>query len=297
MPGLDDVLNNHDNIIYDTDVDDLLNPGSRQLEEVIESDDDIVLEQEPETKTFIEPKVAQPYLSPELLSSGIFVLDKNIGGGLPAGSVIYLSAATKSMSEIFLYQFTQSRKTYYFCTERRPKFVQQDIQNLNFDVSDITFIDVYGSYYLSPHGEMIDNTGNEYIDAKIVEFMEYNINNILSKETGNEVNIIIDSFSFFLNLNVNHGVIRRLLNIIYETTKETGGLSFLYGMKGSHEHLIENEIFNMCDAIFDVDIEKTADKIINKLSIPKLRGMIPNLEMIKFKIGDGIQIDTTKDIA
>jgi KaiC/GvpD/RAD55 family RecA-like ATPase len=214
MPGLDDVLNNHDNIIYDTDVDDLLNPGSRQLEEVIESDDDIVLEQEPETKTFIEPKVAQPYLSPELLSSGIFVLDKNIGGGLPAESVIYLSAATKSMSEIFLYQFTQSRKTYYFCTERRPKFVQQDIQNLNFDVSDITFIDVYGSYYLSPHGEMIDNTGNEYIDAKIVEFMEYNINNILSEETGNEINIIIDSFSFFLNLNVNHGVIRRLLNII-----------------------------------------------------------------------------------
>lgn len=125
MPGLDDVLNNHDNIIYDTDVDDLLNPGSRQLEEVIESDDGIVLEQEPETKTFIEPKVAQPYLSPELLSSGIFVLDKNIGGGLPAGSVIYLSAATKSMSEIFLYQFTQSRKTYYFCTERRPKFVHR----------------------------------------------------------------------------------------------------------------------------------------------------------------------------
>ena len=297
MPGLDDVLNNHDNIIYDTDVDGLLNPGFKQLEEVIESDDDIVLEQEPETKTFIEPKVAQPHLSPELLSSGIFVLDKNIGGGLPAGSVIYLSAATKSMSEIFLYQFTQSRKTYYFCTERRPKFVQQDIQNLNFDVSNITFIDVYGSYYLSPHGEMIDNTGNEYVDAKIVEFMEYNINNILSKETGNEINIIIDSFSFFLNLNVNHGVIRRLLNIIYETTKETGGLSFLYGMKGSHEHLIENEIFNICDAIFDVDIEKTADKIINKLSIPKLRGMIPNLEMIKFKIGDGIQIDTTKDIA
>ncbi len=201
------------------------------------------------------------------------------------------------MSEIFLYQFTQSRKTYYFCTERRPKYVQYDIQNLNFDVLDIEFVDVYGSYYLSPLGEMIDNTGNEYVDAKIIEFTEYNINNILSEETNSEVNIIVDSFSFFLNLNVNHGVIRRLLNVIYETTKETGGLTFLYGMKESHDHIIENEIFNICDAIFDVDIEKTADKIINKLSIPKLRGMSPTAEMIKFKIGDGIQIDTSKDIA
>ena len=297
MPGLDDVLNNHNNIIYDSDVDDLLNGGSEQFEEVIESDDEVILEQEPETKTFIEPKITQPHLSPKLLSSGIFVLDTNFGGGLPAGSVIYLSAATKSMSEIFLYQFTQSRKTYYFSTERRPKYVQNDIQNLNFDVSNIEFVDVYGSYYLSPHGEMIDNTGNEYVDAKIIEFTEYNINNILSEETNSEVNIIVDSFSFFLNLNVNHGVIRRLLNILYEATKETRGLTFLYGMKESHDHIIENEIFNICDAIFDVDIEKTADKIINKLSIPKLRGMSPTAEMIKFKIGDGIQIDTSKDIA
>ncbi len=136
MPGLDDVLNNHNNIIYDSDVDDLLNGGSEQFEEVIESDDEVILEQEPETKTFIEPKITQPHLSPKLLSSGIFVLDTNFGGGLPAGSVIYLSAATKSMSEIFLYQFTQSRKTYYFSTERRPKYVQNDIQNLNFDVSE-----------------------------------------------------------------------------------------------------------------------------------------------------------------
>lgn len=87
------------------------------------------------------------------------------------------------------------------------------------------------------------------------------------------------------------------MNIIYETTKETGGLTFLYSLKDSHDQKLENEVVNTCDAIFDVDIEKTGDKIINKLSVPKIRGMTPTAEMIKFKIGEGIQIDTSRDIA
>jgi KaiC/GvpD/RAD55 family RecA-like ATPase len=274
----------------------MMNTGSRSAKNTLEPEYGMILQPEVESENHIEEQIPEPYLAPKLLPSGIFVLDKSIGGGLPAGSVIYLSAATKSMSETFLYQFTQSRKTYYFCTERRTGYVKRDIMNLHFDVSDIVFVDIYGSYYLSPQGEMIDNTGNEYVDAKIVEFMEYNIKKILSEEIQNEINIIVDTFSFFLNLNINRGMVRRLLNILYETTKETGGLTYLYCLKDSHEHVIENEVINICDAIFDVDLEKTADKIISKLSIPKIRGMTPTTEMIKFKIGDGIQIDTSKDI-
>lgn len=242
-------------------------------------------------------EVSESSLAPQILSSGIYVLDRSIGGGLPAGSVVYFSASTKSMSEVFLYQFTQARKTYYFCTERRPKYTKQDILHMNFDTKDVVFVDVYGSYYLTAHGEMIDNVGNEYVDAKIIEFTEYNLQNILSEESETEVNIIIDTFSFYQNLNVNRGAIRRLLNIIYETTKETGGLTFLYGLKDANSNFMENEILNICDAIFDVDLEKTGDKIVSKLSVPKIRGMNPSAEMIKFKIGDGIQIDTSRDIA
>jgi archaellum biogenesis ATPase FlaH len=52
-----------------------------------------------------------------------------------------------------------------------------------------------------------------------------------------------------------------------------------------------------CDCIFDVELEKTGDKLINRLSIPKLRGRVPTMEMVKFRVGEGVQIDTTKDIA
>ena len=301
MSGIDTILSNNNAIIYDGNINDELDNdmllSSTGKANQAETEIETILEPEEETKTFIEPETIEPRLVPTILSSGIFVLDRSIGGGIPGGSVIYISASTKSMSEVFLYQFTQSRKTYYFCSERRPKYVKQDIENMNFDTSQIVFVDVYGSYFMSTHGEMIDNVGNEYVDAKIVEFMEYNLNSILSEETNGDINIIIDTFTFFMNLNLNSGIIRRLMNIIYETTKETGGLTFLYSLKDSHDQKLENEVVNTCDAIFDVDIEKTGDKIINKLSVPKIRGMTPTTEMIKFKIGEGIQIDTSKDIA
>ncbi len=238
--------------------------------------------------------------APEQLTrtTAISILDRSIGGGLPSGSVVYIYADPKSMAEVFLYQFTQARKTFYFSNERHPKYVLRDIQNYGFKPNNITFVDIYSAYYITAHGEMVDNIGNEFVDAKIVEFTESNLKKITAEaEGGADINIIFDSFSFYLSLNVNPGVIKRLMNVIYEATKNLNCLSFLYGLKDTHEKNMENEILKSCDVIFNVELEQTSEKLSNKLSIPKLRGKIPTNEMLKFRVGDGIQIDTTKDIA
>ncbi|MEA1944296.1 MAG: ATPase domain-containing protein [Euryarchaeota archaeon] len=235
--------------------------------------------------------------APVIKSTGITVLDRNLGGGIPSGSVVYIYADSKSMSEVFLYQFTQARKTYYIVTGRRPKYVAQDIQNIGYDTSEVIFIDVYSEYYITAHGELVDNVGNEYVDNQIIEFMIYNLQNIQAEEESDDVNIIIDTFSFFLGLNVNIGQIKKLMNVIYETTKETNGLTYLYGLKDTHDRALENEIINSCDAVFDVELHRGADEITSKLSIPKIRGMSPITDRLKFRISEGIQIDTSTDIA
>jgi KaiC/GvpD/RAD55 family RecA-like ATPase len=232
-----------------------------------------------------------------LLSTGILVLDRNLGGGLPAGSVSYFSADPRSMSEVFLYQFTQSRRTFYFNTGRRPKFILNDIINLGFDPSNIIFVDVYSEYYFNSCGELSENVGNEFIDSKIIEFTEYNLRNIANDSNGEEINIIIDSFSFYMNLRVNPGLIRQLTNIIYEVTKEIQCLTHLYGHKGSTSEKNCNEIFATVDVVFESSLETNSDKLVSKLAIPKIRGMVPSPELIKFKIGEGVQIDTSRDIA
>ncbi|WP_135612566.1 ATPase domain-containing protein [Methanococcoides sp. AM1] len=234
---------------------------------------------------------------PVVVPTGIYVLDRTLGGGLPLNSMVYFSADPRSMSEVFFYEFTQSRKTYYFTTGRRPKYVRRDIMNQNLDPSNVIFVDIYSEYYFTSMGDMVDNLGNGHIDSKIIEYAEYNLRTILNNSKGEEVNIIFDNFSFFMNLNVNPGLLKRLINLLYETTKEANSITFLYSLKGSHDEKSENEILNASDVIFDVDVERHPDKIMSKLSIPKIRGMAPKTDVIKFNVSEGINIDTSKDIA
>lgn len=229
-------------------------------------------------------------------TTGIDLLDRSLDGGLPAGSVVYLSAEPKSMSEVFLYQFSTVRKTYYFTTSRRPKYISQDITDLNFDIKNIVYIDVYSQYYLDQYGEMVDNIGNEYVDREVIDFTEKQLKNI--RDAGDEdVNIIFDTFSFYLRLNLNFGKVLRLANLVYETTRGCGGIAYLYVLKGSHPINIENELINLCDTVFDIELERVGERVTNKLSIPKIRGRRASSELIRFKVVDGIRIDTSRDIA
>lgn len=113
--------------------------------------------------------MAQKGMVRKLKTTGISILDRTIGGGVPEGSMVYVSADPISMYEVFLYQFTQSRKSYYFTTERRPRYIKKDIEDLGFDADDrqIIFIDVYSQYYFTPTGEIISSVGNEYSNAAI----------------------------------------------------------------------------------------------------------------------------------
>lgn len=259
----------------------------------------LVRQQEPKTLyQRIKKDADEPFIQHEsiVMPVGISLLDECLGGGLPSSSLVYFSANPRSMSEVFLYQFSQSRKTYYFATSRRPRYIQRDIVNLGFDPSNIIFVDVYGEYYFTATGDMVSNVGNEFADSKIIEFTEYNLNHILLDCEKEEVNIIFDTFSFYTNLNVNMGMIKRLINVLYEITKKVVGITYLYGLKGSIPEHVENEILNSSDVIFDVTMDCASEKIVNKLSIPKIRGRIPSADVIKFNVARGVSIDTSRDI-
>ncbi len=78
---------------------------------------------------------------------------------------------------------------------------------------------------MTAQGELVDNVGNEYVDNQIIDFMIYNLQNIEAEEEEefSDVNLLFDTFSFFLNLNINVGQIKKLMNVTMRRPRNSTG--------------------------------------------------------------------------
>ncbi len=223
-------------------------------------------------------------------STGIEMLDRYLNGGLPGGSVVLFSTDPKSMSEVFLYHFATARKSYYFATDRDPKYIKQNILDFGLSTDNITFIDVYGQYHKKSGG-----SANSKRDKEIIKYFSDELEKLRKYK---DFTCVIDTFSFFLELDSSYGRMKELIDQIYDITKETDSVSYLYILKGVHDPKVVNTISNTCDIIFDIESERVGDKVTNKLIIPKIRGMFPApTQLIKYQIREDIQIDTSVYLA
>jgi KaiC/GvpD/RAD55 family RecA-like ATPase len=229
-------------------------------------------------------------MTEKLLSTGIPTLDNELEGGLYPGTLVYLMADSMTMAEIFLYQFIQQRPSYYVNTERRMEYIVTNLKKYGYEESKVTFIDVHKKYYEIGDKLVI---GGEIKDYMIIDFLVKQLKPI----DANEINLIFDTITFFQYLEVKRTKLRELIDVIYDTTKKTEGLGFLYGLKGEKRSIIENEIINICDAVFDISLTKKSDKNITELTIPKARDRPIHGSVLKFKIQGGIIMDTSREIA
>lgn len=225
--------------------------------------------------------------------TGISILDKRLDGGLPEGSLVCVYANPVSMPEAFLYQFASVRKTYYFNTSRPAQYIQRNIAAMGFSLENIEFIDVFTQYYLNEFGQFV--LEDRYRDKEIFDFIDHHISKIV--EGGGDYNVIFDSISFFLKLDVGKGLKEWLINKLYVASKQSNNLFYIYLMKGVHPEDLVYMVMDICDVIFDIDSERVGDRISSRLSIPKIRDKPPMMETFKFYISEGIQIDTSRDIA
>jgi len=225
--------------------------------------------------------------------TGISILDKRLDGGLPEGSLVCVYANPISMPEAFLYQFASVRKTYYFNTSRPAQYIQRNIAAMGFNLENIEFIDVFTQYYLNKFGQFV--LEDRYRDKEIFDFIDHHISKIL--EDGGDYNVIFDSISFFLKLDVGKGLKEWLINKLYVASKQSNNLFYIYLMKDVHPDDIVYMVMDICDVIFDIDSERVGDRISSRLSILKIRDKPPMMETFKFYISEGIQIDTSRDIA
>lgn len=205
------------------------------------------------------------------LRTGIDVLDRKLDGGIPAGSIVGLTAPPASQAELFLYELTATRGTLWLSLDRTAEAVQYSITNTTANTGDPTIRHISGEAPL-------DNAG------KLVSALP---------ETSN---LILDPIDV-LEAQEPHSRYRAFMNDLQNHIFNTGSLAILHCLDGRDVPPLRDTTEHFADVIFALETRVLGDDIENKLAIPKFRGGRAPGDVIKLDLVEQVSIDTSRDIA
>ncbi|PSQ10909.1 transcriptional regulator [Halobacteriales archaeon QS_5_70_15] len=206
----------------------------------------------------------------ERLRTGIEVLDRKLDGGIPAGSIVALTADPASQAELFLYELTATRGTLYLSLDRAGSSVSNSIRTSPARTGDPTVRDVTGEAPL-------DNA------TKLIS--------VLPESS----NLIVDPIDILERQEPPR--FRNFMNELQNHIYNTGSLALLHCLDGQDVPQLRDTTHHMADIVFDLDTSVKGDRIENRLAVPKFRGGVAPSEVIKLELSEEVAIDTSRDIA
>ncbi|MEF8785554.1 MAG: transcriptional regulator [Haloarculaceae archaeon] len=205
------------------------------------------------------------------LRTGIDVLDRKLDGGIPAGSMVALTAHPASQAELFLYELTATRGTLWLSLDRTAEAVTVSMENTPAETGDPTVRHISGEAPLDNAGKLISalpETSNLIVDP--LDVLE-------SQEPPSR-------FRSFMNDLQNH-----IFN--------TDSLAILHCLDGRSVPPLRDTTEHFADVVFDLQTDATGDEVENQLAIPKFRGGRAPSDIIKLDLVEQVSIDTSRDIA
>ena len=204
------------------------------------------------------------------LATGITVLDRQLGGGIPPGSIVLFTADPASQSELLLYELTAARGTLYLTTIRSPQAVRDAVNRFEGRVGNPTVRDVGGDAPLDHANRLVGDLPEK-------------------------ANLIIDIANPLENAETQR--YRSFLNRLQTHMTNTGGLAFMHAMKGDAVPDNRDLTKHMADVVFDLHTDVNGTEVVNRLAVPKFRGGRALEETIKLRLAERVSIDTSRDIA
>ncbi len=205
------------------------------------------------------------------LRTGIDVLDRKLGGGLPAGSVVALVAEPASQAELLLYELTATRGTLWLSLNRTASAVTESLEHTSAETGDPTVRYVSGEAPLENAGKLVSalpQSSNLIVDPL----------DVLERQEPDT------RFRSFINDLQNH-------------CSNTGSLAVLHCLKGRDVPPARDTTEHFADVVFDLRTDTTRDEVENRLAIPKFRGGRAPTDVIKLDLVEEVAIDTSRDIA
>lgn len=207
---------------------------------------------------------------PERLSTGVEVLDRELSGGLPTGSIVAYQAPPESQGELLLYELTRPRPTLYLTTDRTEDAVS--------DAFEAT---------LAPTGtpDVRYVSGEDPLDAVRRAF----------RSAGESTTVIIDPVDGLER--TTRARYETVLNELANHMENTGSIAILHCLSGKSTPRLRETTQHMADVVLDLRTEVKSGVVETRLAVTKFRGGRVPAETIKLDLTERVRVDTSRDIA
>ena len=207
---------------------------------------------------------------PKRLPTGITVLDRQLEGGLPAGSMVLFGARPASQSELILYELTAARGTLYLTTARSAEAIRDALDRCPVQTGN-------------PTVRAVDGDGPVDQAHRLIRGLP------------DSANLIVDVVDVLEA--VEPARYRNFLNEVQTHMINTNGLAIFHGLKTEATPRNRGITEHMADVVFDLETKIAGSEIENRLAIPKFRGGRALDETIKLRLTEEVDVDTSRDIA
>lgn len=204
------------------------------------------------------------------LGVGIPALDRELEGGFPRGSLVELTAASASQSELLLSRMATGRETAYLTTERPASAIRSSMRERGVGLEDLTIYDV----------------GHE---TPVLDALQY------VREQVDQELLIVDPVNPLEA--ADRDQYRRLLTTLARRMDATDGLALLYGIDGATVPDGRTVTTYMADVVLDLETTVEDGTVRNRLTVPKFRGGPAFTETMRLELTERVHVDTSRDIA
>lgn len=201
------------------------------------------------------------------LSTGLTVLDRNLRGGVPVGSLVALVAPPESQSELLLDAAAAAGPSLYLTASRTPEEVTESL----------------------PPSSDGDTTALRYDAAEL----EAGVDDLLS-DLPEEGYAVFDAAEPFEQLEPQTH--QSMLDDVSAALRVNDAVGLVQCL-GTHQDAARRRTLRRADQVWTLDLVRGSLSIENRLYVTKARGDAALTEPVKLRLTDTVRIDTSRDIA
>ena len=255
------------------------------------------------------------------LSTGIEALDRQISGGIRAGSLVVLETPPESQGEIILREIARQRPTQYLSTTRTEEAVRRwfGIDADETEGVDVRYVGGDGlsarDMDMTPTEESADDEftwadeddqsvaagtdgGTTRFDDDLADGQTDPIGAAVTavESFGHEQGcVVVDPVNTLEQSD--ETTYKRFLHWLHRSVVNTESIAFLHAVEAPSPPDVRWLTMQLADEVWSLSVDAESEHVEFRLALTKSRGGTVPDRRIKLVLGDDVDIDTSRDIA